>query len=103
MIQPLSDLERFEIVQAMFPSKLNDEEHDIGDEEEILWDEFSIYPEFFDYLVGHLVMLAPALQSPLTGNVAHCLGRAKGSAFIAVVQRDSLEQSGAEEEREAGL
>ena len=89
--QPLSDLERFEIVMAMFPDKLNDEEHDLGDEEEIIWQEFNIGPEEFDVLVGRLVMLAPVLQSPLTGKLYHTLGRTDGKAFISAVNREMQE------------
>lgn len=95
--QPLSDLERFEIVQAMFPDRLNEEDHDLGDEEEILWDEFSINPEDFDELVGRLVMLTPVLQSPMTGKLYHTLGRTDGKAFISAVKREVRQAEGGDQ------
>src|SRR5690554_1489055 len=96
--QPLSDLERFEIVQAMFPDRLNEEDHDLGDEEEILWDEFSINPEDFDELVGRLVMLAPVMQSALQRKLYHTLGKThidgEKQFFIAAVKREMRQAEG---------
>lgn len=90
--QPLSDLERFELVMAMFPDRLNDDEHDLGDEEEIILDEFSINPEDFDELVGRLVMLAPVMKSALQGKLYHTLGKThidgEKQFFVAAVKRE---------------
>ena len=90
----LSDLERFEIVQAMFPDQLG-EDADIGDEEDVIYENFNIDPEDFDKLVGHLVMFAPLMQSPLTGKSHHVLGQMSISAdgqslnMLAIVKRES--------------
>lgn len=91
----LSLLERFEIAQAMFPDRLNDEDHDIGDAELIIEQEFDMEPEAFDRLVGRLVMLAPAMQSPLTGKLVHALGVTdfKNGQFIAAVKREANQPS----------
>lgn len=71
--EPLSDLERFELLQAMYPDRLTDDS-DLGDEEEILED-IGIDPEAFDEIMGRAVWCATPLRSPLTGKAAHVLGR----------------------------
>lgn len=90
-IKNLDELERFEVVAAMFPDKLNDDENDIGDEEDIIIDEFNITPEKFDYLVAKLTFLAPVMQSPLTGERHHSLGHIEiteqGQSITALVKR----------------
>lgn len=71
--QPLNDLERFELVQAMYPEKLG-ENADMGDELDVIEEELGIDPDAFDDLVGRLVMLAPVMQSPLSSTIHHVLG-----------------------------
>ena len=89
---PLSDLERFEVVQAMFPELLG-EDADLGGEEDVIYEQFDIGPEEFDKLVGRLVLLAPLMESPLTGKLSHCLGSVSvnqdgNMLMMACVKRD---------------
>lgn len=72
-VHPLDDLERFELLQAMFPGLLH-EDADLGDEEEIL-DELGIDPEVFDELMARAVMCAMPMSSPLSGEGHHVLGQ----------------------------
>lgn len=76
-IYPLSDLERFEVMQAMFPDEIGDENEDWNNIEDTIWEKFEIAGEDFDQLVGHLVMLAPIQQSPMSGELHHVLGTIK--------------------------
>lgn len=89
---PLTLLERFEVVMAMFPDKLNDEDHDLGDEEDIIEEEFGMDPADFDKLVGRLVTLAPIQQSPMSGELHHVLGSVKlvgeSQRITAAVKRE---------------
>jgi hypothetical protein len=101
-IQPLTDLERFELLQIMFPQELG-EDADLGDEEDLLFDKFDLEPEQFDQLVGHLVMCAPVLISPLSGAAHHVLGETiikDGQQHVmAAVKRDAVETTPAAEQR----
>lgn len=73
-IQPLNDLERFDIMQAMFPDEVGDDNEAWDNLEDMIWEKFSINVEDFDRLVGHLVMCAPVMGSPLAGKQNHVLG-----------------------------
>ena len=92
-IKPLDDLERFEVMQAMFPDEIWDDNDALDDIEDMIWEKFSINIEDFDLLVGHLAMLAPIQQSPLTGNLHHVLGTVKvvgdGQIITAAVKREA--------------
>lgn len=74
---PLSDLERFEVMQAMFPDEIGDDNEAWDTIEDTIWDKFEIAGEDFDRLVGHLTMLAPIQQSPMSGELHHVLGTVK--------------------------
>lgn len=74
---PLTDLERFEVVQAMFPDEVGDDNEAWDNIEDTIWDKFEISGENFDVLVGRLVMLAPIQQSPMSGDLHHALGTIK--------------------------
>ncbi len=91
-IQPLSDLERFDLLQAMFPGALSDDDAGWDAMEDLVYDRFNIDVEDFDRLVGHLVMCAPIMGSPLTGTQHHVLGSAKVSdgqvLMMAAVKRE---------------
>lgn len=91
-IQPLDDLERFELLQAMFPGLLH-EDADLGDEEEIL-DELGVDPEVFDELMARAVLCAMPMQSPLSGQAHHVLGQvsiADGQInMMAAVKREII-------------
>lgn len=93
--RPLDDLERFEIMQAMFPDEISDDNDAWDNIDDIIWDKFEIDAENFDDLVGRLVMLAPVMSSPLTNTVHHTLGRitiADGQQnIVAAVKRDAVE------------
>lgn len=73
-VQPLDDLERFEIMQAMFPDEVGDDNEAWDNLEDTIHEKFNIDVEDFDLLVGHLVMCAPVMGSPLTGKQNHVLG-----------------------------
>lgn len=73
-IQALTDLERFDLLQAMFPGELSDDNDGWDAMEDLVYDKFNIDAEDFDRLVGHLVMCAPIMGSPLTGTQHHVLG-----------------------------
>lgn len=87
----LDDLERFEVMQAMFPDELTDD-NDLGDEEPLIYEKFAMEVDDFDLLVGHLVMLAPIQQAPLTGKLHHVLGTIKivgdSQMITAAVKRE---------------
>ncbi|MEC8917784.1 MAG: hypothetical protein VX796_09215 [Pseudomonadota bacterium] len=100
--RPLDDLERFEIMQAMFPGEISDDNDAWDNIDDIIWDKFEIDAENFDDLVGRLVMLAPVVQSPLSGDLSHALGDVKISDgqmhMVAAVKRDAVEDKPAPEE-----
>ena len=89
---PLSDLERFDVMQAMFPGEIGDDNDAWDHIEDSIWDKFEIDGENFDRLVGRLVTLAPIQQSPMSGELHHVLGTIEivnGSQMItAAVKRE---------------
>lgn len=91
-IQPLDDLERFEIMQAMFPDEVGDDNEAWDNLEDTIWEKFSINVEDFDLLVGHLVMCAPVMGSPMTGKQNHVLGsvsiNGNQQQVVAAVKRE---------------
>jgi hypothetical protein len=93
-IQPLSDLERFDLLQAMFPGELSDDDAGWDAMEDLVYDRFNIDVEDFDRLVGHLVMCAPVMGSPLTGTQHHVLGSISISGnqqhMTAAVKREAI-------------
>lgn len=95
-IQPLTDLERFDLLQAMFPGELSDDNAGWDQMDELLVNKFDIYPEDFDRLVGHLVMLAPTMEAPLSGTQQHVLGQVTISngqlLMTAAVKREAIPQ-----------
>ncbi|MEO1872365.1 MAG: hypothetical protein ABGX76_04250 [Cobetia sp.] len=95
-IQPLSDLERFDLLQAMFPGELSDDNDGWDAMEDLVYDKFNIDAEDFDLLVGHLVMCAPVMGSPLTGTQHHVLGSISFSNgqqhVMAAVKREAAIQ-----------
>ncbi|GAA0753130.1 hypothetical protein [Sphingomonas trueperi] len=99
-IQPLSDLERFDLLQAMFPGELSDDNDGWDAMEDLVYDKFNIDAEDFDRLVGHLVMCAPVMGSPLTGTQHHVLGTisiSNGQQHVmAAVKREAATQKAEE-------
>jgi hypothetical protein len=95
-IQPLTDLERFDLLQIMFPGELSDDDEGWDKAEDLIYEKFNIEAEDFDLLVGHLVMCAPVLTSPLSGAVHHVLGEIiikDGSQHVmAAVKREAAAQ-----------
>lgn len=71
---PLTDLERFDLLQAMFPGELSDDDAGWDQMDELVTNKFDIDPEDFDRLVGRLVMCAPVMTSPISGTQHHALG-----------------------------
>lgn len=104
-IQPLSDLERFDLLQAMFPGELSDDDDGWDAMEDLVYDKFNIDAEDFDRLVGHLVMCAPVMGSPLTGTQHHVLGSISVSNgqqhVMAAVKREAAIQQEEEESSHA--
>lgn len=100
-IQPLTDLERFDLLQAMFPGELSDDDEGWDAMDDLVYDKFDIDPEDFDRLVGHLVMCAPVMGSALTDEKHHVLGTINVSDgqqhVIAAVKRDAVEADTTEE------
>ena len=73
-IKPLTDLERFELVQIMYPDEITEDDAGWDAVEGLIYEKFNIDVEDFDNLVGRLVMCAPVIGSPLTGSQHHALG-----------------------------
>lgn len=96
MSQPLTNLERFELLQAMYPDRLGDDA-DLGDEEDLL-EEIGIDPLVFDEIMGRVVMCAMPLRSPLTGDIHHALGVVSifdnAAHMVAAVKRPVLVKAG---------
>tara|TARA_A100001391_G_C4861570_1_gene222648 strand:- start:159 stop:479 length:321 start_codon:yes stop_codon:yes gene_type:complete len=89
---PLTDLERFDLLQAMFPGELSDDDAGWDQMDELVTNKFDIDPEDFDRLVGRLVMCAPVMTSPISGTQHHVLGSVKVSdgqvLMTAAVKRE---------------
>lgn len=97
-IQPLDDLEMFELLQAAYPEKFPDDDDDetFGAALDFAED-LSGFEELAD-LLGRVVMLTMPMESGLTKRLSHCLGRVTlhdGQArMIAAVRRDAVIQEG---------
>lgn len=72
MNKALDDLERFELLQIMFPDKFG-EDADLGDEIDLL-EEMGVDVDSFDEIMGRAVMCSMPMTSPLTGDGHHVLG-----------------------------
>lgn len=73
---PIDDLERFELMQMLFPEELPDDDDESWDKvDDLIYEKFGVDPEQFDLIVGHLVMLAPVMESGLTKRRMHVLGK----------------------------
>lgn len=92
-IKPLTALERFELLQTMFPDEVTDDEAGWAAIFALIYEKFNIEVDDFDNLVGHLVMCAPVMGSPLTGSQHHVLGSVtlvEGQQIIvAAVKREA--------------
>lgn len=92
MSNPLDDLEMHDLLRLIYPEHIrSDDDHycelsstitaettvDLGD---------GFEPTLAD-LLGRVVMLAPALASPLTGDRYHTLGQNENGYWVAVVKR----------------
>lgn len=69
---PLNDLERFELLQAIYPERLGDDA-DFGDEEELLH-EMCVDPVSFDEIMGRVALCTMPMSSPISGEPHHVLG-----------------------------
>lgn len=87
-MKPLDELEIFELMQAMFPEKYPDEEDEtyycaIRD-----WEDMDIN-DVLSRVVPRLIMLAPTMESPMTGERYHVLGKEKDGYFTAIIKREA--------------
>jgi hypothetical protein len=88
MPKPLDELEMFELLQAAYPGQFE------GDDDIVIEKALDFVGEIGDFdvladLLARVIMLAPQLKSPLTGQIYHCLGkRIDENIFSSVVQRD---------------
>lgn len=84
-VQPLTDLEIFELMQAMFPGKYSDEDSGFSS---ALHDWEGLLEEYFlEEIVAKVVMLTPKFESPITGEVFHALGYQDEKGFTAIIKR----------------
>ncbi len=90
--KPLDDLEMFELLQAAYPEKFPNDEDETWEAAQNFADEISGWEEIAD-LLGRVAMLTIPMESPLTGTVAHCLGKVTindGKVnMLAAVRRDA--------------
>lgn len=97
---PIDDLERFDVMRALFPDEITDDDDGWEKTDELIESKFDCDPETFDLIVGHLIRLAPVHQSPLTGKLYHVLGTISitenAQSIIAAVQRAAVPATGAQ-------
>lgn len=85
-VEPLTDLELYELIVAAYPDTFNEESDDC------IWDEVMAFAEgmFGDLeviseLLGRVVMLTSPMTSAINGELSHCLGKVtlkNGQAFM---------------------
>lgn len=95
-IQPLDDLEMFELLQAAYPEKFPGDDDETWDAAQNFADEICGWEDVAE-LLGRVVMLTMPMESGLTKRLSHCLGRVTlhdgQASMIAAVRRDAIEVS----------
>jgi hypothetical protein len=74
MIEPLDDLEMFELLQIAYPEKFPGDDDETFEAAQEFAESISGWEEVAD-LLGRVVMMSPLMASPLTDTARHCLGR----------------------------
>lgn len=91
-IQPLDELEMFELLQAAYPEKFPGDDDKTWDAAQNFADEISGWEAIAD-LLGRVVMLTMPMESGITKRLSHCLGplSVKGGTvhMVAAVRRDA--------------
>lgn len=94
-VQPLDELEMFELLQAAYPEKFPDDDDSTWEAAQEFADQISGWEDVSE-LLGRVVMLTMPMESGLTGRVSHCLGRVtvRGGQvqMVAAVRRDTVIQ-----------
>lgn len=94
-VQPLDELEMFELMQAAYPEKFPDDDDSTWEAAQEFADQISGWEEVAE-LLGRVVMLTMPMECGLTKRLSHCLGRVTlhdGRArMIAAVRRDAFEE-----------
>lgn len=89
-IQPLDDLEMFELLQAAYPERFPDESDTSWHAAMEFASELNGFDELAD-LLGRVALLTVPMQSALSGRHFHCLGKVEikdGKAdMVAAVRR----------------
>lgn len=89
--KPLDDLEMFELLQACYPEKFQNDEDETFEAALNFAAEISGFDELAD-LLGRVATLTMPMKSGLTERLSHCLGKVQienGTAhMMAVVRRD---------------
>lgn len=92
-IQPLDDLEMFELLRAAYPDKFIDEGDETWEEAQQFADEIHGWDNIAD-LLGRVVLLTMPMKSGLTERLSHCLGNViignESVNMIAAVSRDAI-------------
>lgn len=96
-VQPLDELEMFELMQAAYPEKFPGDDDDTWEAAQEFADQISGWEDVSE-LLGRVVMLTMPMESGLTRRVSHCLGRVTvrgGQAqMVAAVRRDAAMEGG---------
>ena len=91
--QQMSELEMFEVLQALFPGELQDDcNYDRLDE--IISEKFEVGIDEFCNIASHLIYLTPKLKSALGGKTVHAFGLegvGNDSFFIAMMKREAAQ------------
>ena len=90
----MSELEMFEVLQALFPDEVTDENCDYDWLEEFIHNKFEVGVEEFTNIAGHLIYLTPQLRTALSGRMVHAFGTQPEddpTQFIALMKREAVQ------------
>lgn len=89
--KPLDDLEMFELLQAAYPGKFDDDDDTSWDNAMEFADSLTGFDALAD-LLGRVAMLTMPMESGITKRLSHCLGKitiGDGAAqMVSAVRRD---------------
>jgi hypothetical protein len=92
-IQPLDDLEMFELIQAAYPERFKDDNDETWDEAMEFVEQMNGFDDIAD-LLGRVVMLTMPMCSGFSDKQYHCLGKVtidnenNNASMVAAVRRD---------------
>lgn len=72
---PIDDIELFELMQKLYPGRFKEDEFESERFEDFILEEFEVGPEQLQEIIGKLLPAVPLQKQPLSGGLAHCLGR----------------------------